>query len=166
MRVHLNDGSTQFRQVTINVIQPIAPPTVQPLPTQPIAPPLPPIAVDPLAGTRWEVVNFNNGQGAVVGLVPGTKITLDFGTSQVGQASGRAGCNTYFAQYQVGDPNGLTIGRPGATTLLCATPEGVMQQEQQYLAALQSAATFQLTGDQLQIRAAGDALAVVATRVR
>jgi heat shock protein HslJ/uncharacterized protein YraI len=166
MRVLMMDGSTQFRQVTVNVIQPIAPPTVQPLPTQPVAPPLPPVAVDPLAGTRWEVVNFNNGQGAVVGLVPGTKISLDFGTSQADQVSGRAGCNTYFAQYQVGDPNTLSIGQPGATTLSCASPEGVMQQEQQYLAALQSAATYQLTGDQLQIRAVGDTLAVVATRVR
>jgi hypothetical protein len=41
-----------------------------------------------------------------------------------------------------------------------------MQQEQQYLAALQSAATFNLSGDQLQIRAGSDALAVVATRAR
>jgi heat shock protein HslJ len=41
-----------------------------------------------------------------------------------------------------------------------------MEQEQQYLTALQSAATFLLTGDQLQIRSASDALAVAATRLR
>ena len=39
-----------------------------------------------------------------------------------------------------------------------------MQQEQQFLAALKSAATFQITGDQLQIRSADNSLAVVATR--
>ena len=39
-----------------------------------------------------------------------------------------------------------------------------MQQEQQFLAALQSAATFQITGDQLNIRSGADALAVVATQ--
>ena len=47
--------------------------------------------------------------------------------------------------------------------MLCETPAGVMQQEQQFLAALQSAATFQITGNQLQIRSGADALAVVAT---
>jgi heat shock protein HslJ len=166
MRVLLNDGSTQFRQVTINVIQPIAPPvppTVAPAPTQPIAPPQPPIAVDALAGTRWEVTNFNNGQGAVVGLLPGTKITLDFGMSQQGQVSGRAGCNTYFGPY-VADGNFLTVSRPATTSLACESD--VMLQEQQYLAALQSSATFQITGDQLQIRTAQDQGAVTANRVR
>lgn len=166
LRALLTNGATEFRQVTINVIQPIAPPTVQPLPTQPIAPPtIPPIAADPLAGTRWEVVNVNTGMGSVVGLIPGSKITMDFGTSQAGQVTGRAGCNTYFAQYSAGG-NVLSVGRPGATTLLCETPEGVMQQEQQFLAALQTAASFQLTGDQLQIRSNLDQLAVVANRVR
>lgn len=165
LRALLTNGATEFRQVTINVIQPIAPPTVQPLPTSTPVPIAPPIAIDPLAGTRWEVVNFNNGMGGVVGLLPGTKITLDFGTSNAGQVSGRAGCNTYFAQYTAGG-NVLTVGRPGSTTLLCGTPDGVMQQEQQYLAALQTSATFQLTGDQLQIRSNLDQLAIVANRVQ
>ena len=68
MRVKLNDGSTQFRQVTINVTQPIAPPQ-PPAVEQPIAPPQPPLLVDPLAGTRWNVVNFNNGMGAAPGVI-------------------------------------------------------------------------------------------------
>jgi hypothetical protein len=168
MRVLLNDGSTQFRQVTINVIQPIAPPqppTIVPQPTVPIAPPQPPILPDPLAGTRWEVTNINNGAGAVVGLLAGTKISLDFGTSNVGQVSGRAGCNTYFGPYTAGG-NSLTVSRPATTSLLCPEPAGVMEQEQQYLAALQSAATFTIQGDQLAIRSGLDQLAVSAVRVR
>ena len=152
MRVQLNDGSTQFRQVTINVIQPIAPPQ-PPSAEQPGA--------DALAGTRWSVVNVNNGMGAVTGLIPGTAVTMDFDAS--GRVQGKAGCNTYFARYQAGG-NTLSVDLPGTTNLLCESPEGVMQQEQQFLAALQSAATFQITGDQLQIRSAADALAVVAAR--
>jgi len=162
MRVKLNDGSTQFRQVTINVTQPIAPPQPPPV-EQPIAPPQPPLLVDPLAGTRWNVVNFNNGMGAVTGTIADTSITLAFDGS--GQATGNAGCNTYSAAYQAGG-NSLTVERPNATMQFCETPEGVMQQEQQYLAALSSAATFNLSGDQLQIRSGSDALAVVATRAR
>jgi len=162
MRVQLTDGSTQFRQVTINVTQPIAAPQPPPV-TQPIAPPQPPLLLDPLAGTRWTVVNFNNGKGAVTGLISGTSISLEFDTS--GRVSGNAGCNTYTAGYQAGG-NSLTFDRPSATSRWCETPEGVMQQEQQYLAALHSAATFNLSGDQLQIRSGSDALAVVATRAR
>ena len=153
MRVQLTDGSTQFRHVTINVTQPIAPP--QP---PPVAPPPPP--VDPLAGTRWNVVNFNN---AVTGLAANTTITLEFDTS--GRVAGKAGCNTYSAGYRAGG-NSLTVDRPSATSMWCETPEGVMQQEQQYLDALHSAASFNLSGDQLQIRSGSDALAVVATRAR
>jgi heat shock protein HslJ len=161
MRVLLQDGSTQFREVTVNVTQPIAPPQ-PPSVTQPIAPPQPPPAGDPLTGTRWNVVNFNNGMGAVTGTIEGTTITLAF---DAGRASGNAGCNTYNANYQAGG-NVLTVERPNATMQFCETPDGVMQQEQQYLAALQSAATFSVSGDQLQIRSGSDALAVVATRAR
>jgi heat shock protein HslJ/uncharacterized protein YraI len=151
MRVKLTDGSTQFRQVTINVTQPIAAPK----------PPIETPAPNPLAGTRWTVVNFNNGKGAVAGVIAGTTLTMDFGSS--GRVEGNAGCNTYFATYRASG-NSLSVDPPGATKMLCETPEGVMQQEQQFLAALQSAATLQITGNQLQIRTGGDALAIMATR--
>jgi heat shock protein HslJ len=153
MRVQLTDGSTQFRHVTINVAQPIA------APQPPIV--APPVVVDPLAGTRWTVTNFNNGAGAVTGLVAGSAISMDFGND--GRITGAAGCNSYFAGYRAGG-NSLSVDHPGSTNMFCESPEGVMQQEQQFLAALQSAATFQITGNQLQIRSGGDALAVMANR--
>jgi heat shock protein HslJ len=161
MRVQLNDGTTQFRQVTINVIQPIAPPQPPAVATQPIAPPQPPTAVDPLAGTRWNVVNFNNGAGAVAGLIQGTEISMNFDTA--GRVQGKAGCNTYFANYQAGG-NVLSVDRPGTTNMFCDTPEGVMEQEQQFLAALNSARTFQISANPLQIRSSGDQLAIMANR--
>ena len=86
---------------------------------------------------------------------------MDFDTA--GRVQGKAGCNTYFANYRAGG-NTLSVDRPGATKMFCDSPEGVMQQEQQFLAALKSAATFQITGNQLQIRSAADALAVMANR--
>jgi heat shock protein HslJ len=153
MRVLLRNGTTVFRQIPINVLQPIAPPQPPPV--------APPPAVDPLAGTRWTVTNFNNGRGAVVGLIAGTTISLDFDTA--GRVSGRSGCNTYSAGYRASG-NSLSVDRPSATSMICDKPEGVMLQEQQYLEALHSAATFQISGDQLQIRSGADELAVFATR--
>ncbi len=151
MRVQLRDGSVQFRQITINVAQPIASP----------APPIVTPSPDPLAGTRWTIVNVNNGMGAVVGVIPGTQLSMDFNTT--GQIQGMAGCNTYSAGYRAGG-NSLTVDRPGTTRMFCESPEGVMEQEQQFLSALQSAATFQISGNQLHIRSGADALAIVGTR--
>jgi heat shock protein HslJ len=149
MRVLLRDGATTFREVTINVVGP--PPTVAPSPEP-----------DPLAGTRWEVVNYNNGQGAVVTLIDGSRIALDFSTD--GQVSGNAGCNSYFTSYQVNRSN-ITVGKPATTSLLCAEPEGVMEQEAEFLVALEMAATFRIDGDVLEMRTAGDEIAIFATRV-
>jgi len=147
MRVLLRDGATTFREITINVAGP--PPTVAPSP-----------APDPLAGTRWDVLNYNNGL-ALTTLIAGSYITLDFGAD--GQVSGNAGCNNYFASYQVSG-NNITIGQPSSTSLFCAEPEGVMEQEAEFLAALQTAATFRITGDTLEIRSA-DQIAIIANRM-
>ena len=70
MRILMRDGTTTFREVTVNVAGPV--PTAMPT-----------LAPDPLAGTRWEVVNYNNGQGALVTLLDGSR----FGPAQ---AEGRA----------------------------------------------------------------------------
>ena len=148
MRVLLGDGSTTFREVTISVAGP--PPTVAPSPVP-----------DPLAGTRWEVINYNNGRGALVTLLVDSGIALDFGTDD--QVSGNAGCNNYFASYRV-NGNNITIGQPGSTSLFCAEPEGVMEQEAEFLEALQTAATFRIDGDTLEMRSTADQIAIIAKR--
>jgi heat shock protein HslJ len=153
MRVQLQDGSVQYRHVTINVTQPIAPPR------PPIETPAP--APDPLAGTRWTVTNLYNGRGAVEGVIPGTTITLEF--DRAGRVSGSAGCNTYSASYRV-NGSSLSVDPPGSTNMFCETPEGVMQQEQTFLATLNAARTFQIIGNQLHIRLGSDVLGLVATR--
>jgi heat shock protein HslJ len=86
---------------------------------------------------------------------------MDFDAA--GSVRGNAGCNTYSASYQAAG-NTLSVTPSITTNMACESPAGVMQQEQQFLAALQSAATFQLTGNQLQIRSGGDALAIMANR--
>ncbi len=102
-----------------------------------------------LEGTSWEVIGYNNGKGGVVSVILGTAITANFGED--GQVTGNASCNNYFASYETEDDS-ITIGPAGATEMFCAEPEGIMEQEQQYLAALQTAATYKITGLNMEMR--------------
>ena len=52
--------------------------------------------------------------------------------------SGSASCNNYMATYTV-DGDGITIGPAASTRMMCADPEGVMEQEMAYLASLTTA---------------------------
>ena len=119
-----------------------------------------PRAADPLAGTRWDVVNVNTGQ-AIVTLLPGTSATLDFAAG--GQLNGNSGCNSLFGPYRASG-NSLSIGPLAGTSRLCAEPAGVMEQESAILAALQSAATFRINGNNLEIQNAAGQIAIVANR--
>lgn len=109
-----------------------------------------------LAGSSWRVIGYNNGQEAVVSVIIDTEMTATFGVD--GQVTGSAGCNNYFAGYEV-DGESISIGMPGATMMMCVEPEGIMEQEQQYLAALQTAATYRIDLDRLELRTADGALA-------
>lgn len=108
-----------------------------------------------LAGTAWDVISYNNGQQAVVSVMLGTQITAVFDPD--GNLSGSAGCNNYTASYQT-DGNNISIGPAAATRMFCAEPEGVMDQEVQYLTALQTAATYRIDGSQMEMRTADGAL--------
>jgi len=111
-----------------------------------------------LSGTSWEVTGYNNGKQAVIGALEGTTLTADFGKD--GTLSGNSGCNTYSGGYKVNGDQ-ITIGPLASTMMACSDPAGVMDQEAQYLAALQSAATYQIEGNVLQLRTKDDALAAV-----
>ena len=102
-----------------------------------------------LAGTSWEVISYNNGKEAVVSVIIGTQITADFGED--GQLTGNSGCNSYFASYET-DEDAITIGPVGMTEMACMEPEGVMEQEQLYLAALGMADVYHIEADSLQFR--------------
>lgn len=112
-----------------------------------------------LAGTSWKVINYNNGKEAVVTLLAESEISLHFGTD--GRVSGNAGCNQYTGGYQSSSGQ-LTVSTLATTFKLCPTPDGAMEQEAQYLAALSSAATFEIAGDTLTIRDAAGAMQVIA----
>jgi heat shock protein HslJ len=90
-----------------------------------------------LEGVAWEVTGFNNGRQAVVSPRVGTRISLSF---QDGSLVGHAGCNSFRASYTL-EGERLSVGRAAATRKLCPE-EGVMEQERELLAALESATTW------------------------
>ena len=111
-----------------------------------------------LAGANWDVIAYNNGNQGVVGVIGGTQLTANFGTD--GSLSGTAGCNNFSGGYTLEGASNIQIGPLASTMMACSDPAGVMEQEMQYLAALQSAATYRMEGDSLEMRTADDALAV------
>jgi len=109
-----------------------------------------------LAGTSWVVTGYNNGQGAVVSVMIGTEMTAAFGAD--GALTGSAGCNSYNATYSTSGDS-ISIGPVAATRMFCGEPQGVMDQEAQYLAALGTASTSSMSGTKLELRTADGALA-------
>ncbi len=118
-----------------------------------------PTGVSALVGPTWLMTAYNNGKQAVVSGVEDTEVTAVF--SADGQLSGSAGCNRYSASYEVDGAN-ITIGAPATTRMMCAQP--IMEQEAQYLAAIQLAATYNVQGSRLDLRSAEDALQATYTQ--
>ncbi len=112
----------------------------------------------------WEVTGYNNGAQAVVSLIPGSTITAAF--ARDGSLSGNAGVNTYRSDYSTaaGGSGTTTISISPPATTRKAGPQELIEQEQAYLTALESAATFTVQGDTLELRDASDAIAVTLTR--
>ncbi len=110
-----------------------------------------------LAGTSWQVTGFNNGRQAVVSVLLGTELTMEFAAD--GRVSGSAGCNRFTGSYTAEGP-ALRIGPAAATRRMCVGPEQIMEQEQQFLKALETVATMRMEGDRLELRTADGALAI------
>lgn len=116
---------------------------------------------DDLSGTAWEATGYNNGKQAVVSVLTGTTLTAQFAAD--GTISGSGGCNNFGGTYATAD-NKIEISQLISTMMACMTPEGVMEQEAQYLAALQTAATYRVDGSKLELRTADGAMAATFQR--
>ena len=79
--------------------------------------------------------------------IPGTAITLRFAN---GTFTGFGGCNTYQGSYRVpGNSNNVKVDPITSTGQLCS--EEIMNQEQAYFTALQSASSYAINGDALTL---------------
>ena len=108
---------------------------------------------DPVEGTSWRLMTLGGAS-----LLLGTEITVSF---EGGQIHGSSGCNTYGGSYQV-DGDKITMTDLYNTEMACMDPQGVMDQETEYLELLRDAQAFQIDEGELVIEAASDEVLVFA----
>lgn len=84
----------------------------------------------------------------MVSVIIGTEITADFGED--GQWTGFTGCNNYVAECKT-DGNKIDIGSAAATTRKACQAD-VMEQENAYLAALETADVYKVEGTNMEMR--------------
>lgn len=99
-----------------------------------------------LEGVKWEVTGFNNGRQAVVSPQLGTRLTIAF---KDGLVSGSGGCNSFHGPFKA-EGNAISIG-PLATTRQWCSEKGVMAQEQEFIATLQAATTWEISRGMLDM---------------
>lgn len=157
-------GHTDDREVKVSVTAPL--PTVAPLaaaaapvPTASSAPEAPGAAsAGTPAGQEYVLISYKDAAGDLASPLTGTRITARFGGD--GMLVGDAGCNQYSSAYQISGEQ-VTIAAPAPTERFCSVPIGIMDQEQQYLSALPTAATYKLAGGLLTLSdGAGNPVAV------
>lgn len=95
-----------------------------------------------LAGPSWRLTSIS-GQP----IVSGTTITAEFSTED--RVAGTSGCNLYFGSAKV-EAGRISMGPLGATLMACS-PGDVMAQEARYLAALEAAKSYTISGDELRL---------------
>jgi uncharacterized lipoprotein YbaY len=108
----------------------------------------PPAASVRLEDAAWLLVALN-GQAPLQG-------SMTWAEFEDGKMTGSAGCNRYNASYNAvdeGNSSGsLSISPAASTRMACPEPEGVMEQEAQYLAVLEAAASYQVVDGRLSVR--------------
>jgi heat shock protein HslJ len=110
-----------------------------------------------LAGA-WNVISYYTGT-AVQSVTGGVEITAEFSTTAV---SGNTGCNSYGGSVVI-NGNTIRIGPLTSTLIACPTEE-LSTQEHQYLAAVQLATTFKVTGNRLDLFRPGGGYAATYAR--
>jgi heat shock protein HslJ len=98
-----------------------------------------------IEGTKWLLSSLNNKS-----VLKDSSITLTFADGSIG---GSAGCNTYGSKYTANDAGSLTIQDSIVVTkMFCGKPEGIMQQEQEYLDLLLNVTEYTIRRNNLILK--------------
>jgi heat shock protein HslJ len=118
--------------------------------------PAKPARLDPLNGSAWQL---RSASGFT--LLPGSQLTAEF---LDGQLSGFGGCNRFSGGYQASQGQ-FKVDSLAVTEMACLSPQGIMEQEAQYLNVLSQAAAYQLEGERLLLASSqGGALTFIPLR--
>ena len=109
-----------------------------------------------LEDVAWVLESYGEPENLKTVIID-TEITAEF-VSTEDTVKGSAGCNHYFGGYEIKDSQLLIPGPIGATEMYCMEPPGVMDQEQEYLAVLQLAESYEIDGNELQINCGSQVL--------
>jgi heat shock protein HslJ len=113
-------------------------------------------AVEPgLTSSVWKATGVNNGKGGVVSILAGTEITATF--DDTGRLSGNAGCNNYSGKVET-EGEMLKVGSIAHTRKMGIEPEGIMDQEANYLQALERVSKYRIDGKTLELRSKSGSL--------
>jgi heat shock protein HslJ len=88
------------------------------------------------------VTKLDDGNGALGGVLQGTTLTLAYDGERI---AGSAGCNNYTGPATIEDE--VRIGPLVTTLMMCAEPEGIMEQEKRFLDLLQQADSVHSDGN-------------------
>lgn len=113
-----------------------------------------------LTGTNWIVTSYNNGQDAVVGVLPDGPITASFRAD--GRMVGLSGCNLYSNNFNTADFQ-IDIQRVATTSFECPSEELALQ-EQLFLAAFGLVGNYTVLFDQMEFRSSDGTLAMTFDR--
>ncbi len=102
-----------------------------------------------LEDKTWSLERFGDSDN-LIDVLDDTDITIEF-VSAKGKAEGSAGCNSYFVSYETKGNQLSIIGPIIITAMFCKEPEGVMDQEQEFLKILRDAKTYEIEDEQLHI---------------
>jgi heat shock protein HslJ len=106
--------------------------------------------------TDWVLQSYGEF-GNLKDILTDTEITAEFVSSE-GTVEGSAGCNSYSGSYEVKNSQLSIPGPIAATEMYCMEPEGVMEQERQYLEILQATKSYFVEDGELQINCGGQVL--------
>jgi len=115
-----------------------------------------------LVDTVWRVTAYSDAARSMVGVLPGSLITVEFDPD--GRVRGFGGCSRYAGPWALADRR-LSVGPLRHARAACAGPADLKAQEDAYLQSIGSVAAMRRDGERLELRDASGSVVATAAAV-